>query len=256
MCNYIQEVQPDFDGLPFVDLPEPEKLKRLDRLKREFGHLLQRFDNRLAFERLPLSEQYLSGNLSLVCYFNGRWDCRDVEPAAFANDGCGIGEVNVAFLIRKAKPGKALDGCGDDQQIVLVDVIELAGGPNRSVPSVVNCYFFEDERGKFGEGFLYQSICGMGPRIIPFFCDRERLVVTPFTEYLDNGVIEGGPHIVDCISNDKRNLGWRGTDGFDINKALSGFRVFINAETAEVTLKKGLEDRFKLLDVAVGPFNL
>ncbi len=154
MCEYAPKDQLSYDRLPFIALPEPEKLKRLDRLKREFGHLLERYENRLAFERLPLSEQYLRGGLSLVCYFNRPGNGSDVQPAIFTNSGCNIVKNNVALHIHKAKFGEALNGYDDNQQIMLVNVIELADRPNRSVPSVVNCYFVDDERGKFGEGFL------------------------------------------------------------------------------------------------------
>ncbi len=96
----------------------------------------------------------------------------------------------------------------------------------------------------------------MGSRVVPFFCDRKRLVTTPFTEYLDNDMIKRGPHIMNGISDNERNLGWRRADRFHINEALPGIRVDIGAETVEITLKKGLEGGFKLLDVAVGPLNL
>ena len=75
------------DELPLWLLSDPERLKRLDGLKREFGHLLQRFDDRLAFERLPLAEQYLSGGLALACYFEVAPAITDsVQHAALPNN--------------------------------------------------------------------------------------------------------------------------------------------------------------------------
>src|SRR5690242_7573449 len=114
--------QRDFHKLPFLALPEPEKLKRLDGLKRKFMHLQERGHNRLAFERLSLAEQYLSGSLSLVCYFNWRRDCRKVESSAAVNGRCNPVEDDIAFLIHKSESGQLLNRDGDNQHVMFVDV--------------------------------------------------------------------------------------------------------------------------------------
>jgi hypothetical protein len=250
----VRGVETQFDGLPFSALPEPEQLKRLNRLGREFGHLRQRFDDRLAFQGVPLVEQYLRGGISVVCYFNGPGGHggNSDYPALVEKE---IAVAHLQILMFQAYTGEPLDGGGCNQKMVFVDIVEPTGGPNRRVSSVVRHYVVKEFLGKIGEGFLYRSVRGMGFKIVPFFAHREINPITPFEDFRHQ-MVEGSSEIVDGIPNDKRGLGWKAGDRNDLEKLLSGSSLLLDGNFAEVRLEEGCKDVFQLLDVAVGPLNL
>src|SRR6476620_5451619 len=68
-----------------------------------------------------------------------------------------------------------------------------------------------------GKVFLYQSVCGMGSRIVPVFCHRKRNLTSPFPDYRDHEVVEGGAKVMNGIPDKERNLGWRRCDGRDLD---------------------------------------
>jgi hypothetical protein len=247
-------IETEFDGLSFLALSEPEQLKRLDRLECEFGHLRQRFDDRLAFQGLPLIEQYLRGGTAVACYFNRpRGHTGNSHHSTLIEKETAIGHTQI--LMFQAHSGETFHGGGCDQKMVFVDIVEPTGGPNRRVASVVRHYVVEEFRGQIGEGFLYRSVRGMGFKIVPFFSHREINPVTPFEDFRHQ-MVKSGSEIVDGIPNDKRNLGWKAGDRTDLEKLLSGFRLLLNGDFAEFRLEEGCKDAFQLLDVAVGPLNL
>jgi hypothetical protein len=63
MAQAAEKIAPSWDG-------KVESLEALDRLKGEFSELVERFKNRLTFERRSWSEAYAQGRVSLVVYFN------------------------------------------------------------------------------------------------------------------------------------------------------------------------------------------
>jgi len=242
---------------PFWLLSEPEKLKRLDRLGGELRQLQKRLDDWSSFERLSFAEQYGCGRLALACYFESSATVlNQARDPALLQSHRKISETIVTCLIVKADASEFLHRHSCDQKVMFVEVVEGADRPKTKVASVVDAYLVDKQDGKFGQGFLYNSVRGMGARIVPVLCNRERDLISPFPEYGDHRMVEGASQVVNDIANDKRNLGWRRAKGRDLNQLVSGLRITLHDQTAELRLEESSENRFKLLDVAVGPLNL
>jgi hypothetical protein len=254
-----------FDGVAFLDLPEPEKFKRFDGLKRDLMQLQQRFKDRLSFERLSLAEQYRRGGLSIACYFQfgAGLALKKYGFLRFVDAKSPLDiQTDILCLIFKANAANFLDGHDGDQQVVFVRVVEGADRPEANIASVVDAYVVGKQLGKIGEGFFYSSIRGMGTRIIPVFCHRERDLITPYTEIrntlqnLNRDMVERGTQVVNDVAYDKATLGWRPVGRNDLDELLSGLAVCLDLNTAKITLEEVLKGRIKLLDVAVGPLDL
>ena len=242
-----------YDELPFLALPEPEKLKRLDRLKRELGELNKRFYDRLVWEARPLTEQYRYAGLSLICYFNRSRNLSEGCPSLGAKANADVVEDDVIAFVYEAKPSEFRhDDCGDEK-VVFVGIVERANAPQTHIASVVNSYFVEEDSGKIGDGLLYKSIRGMGSRIVPVFGQRKSRLRA---QNLDHEVVQCGSQVVNHVTDHKRCINWRRAAGLDINRCSAGIHVVLYRDRAEICLDEGLKDTIELLDVAVGPLNL
>lgn len=251
-----EEEESDYKGVLIGDLPEVERLKRFDRLKRDLSHLNQRWNDRLACQRLSFAKQYLRCGLSVVCYFHWGRQGRHGDPACFINGDRCVGKNNIIAAVYEASANESLDGCNRNDEQVLVNVTEFAGGPNRYVPSVVRHYLVENDFGEIGQGFLYKSIRLGGYKIVPFGAVRKREPITLFREYLNDCVVEGGGDIVDGVADGKCHLSWRLCDRIELDEVLARSCLFLNVDLAEVRLQKCVENCLNLIDVAIGPLDL
>jgi hypothetical protein len=175
---------------------------------------------------------------------------------SFAQPNREIFHTVIALLIYQANSAKLLNRDGGNQKIVLVDIVEGANRPKTNIASVVSGYLVDKQDGKIGQGFLYNSIRGMGTRIVPVFCHRERDLISPFAQHGNDGVVQSGSKIVDYIADDEANLDWRRLNGSDLDDLVAGVRLDIDDNFAKVRVEESLKGRIKLLDVAVGPRNL
>src|SRR5262249_21823783 len=71
------------------NLPEAERLNRLDRLKHELSGLKERWNNRLSSQRGILRELYVGGRLSIACYFER---CSSISDFEDHRSAVGAGE--------------------------------------------------------------------------------------------------------------------------------------------------------------------
>src|SRR5262245_19063234 len=146
-----------------------ESFETLDRLKGEFGELVERFKNRVTLERCSWSEAYAQGRISLVLYFNwpnerlgGRKLLGGREPNVGARS---------ALVFHFHSESMGLVNCRQDQAM-LVDTIKLRKLPQPKLTSVVRLYLVDNERCEGGEGRLYRSVmCGLRYYVLPRFAD-------------------------------------------------------------------------------------
>jgi hypothetical protein len=256
MGKYIPEEGADLDGLPFLALAEPERLKRLDRLRGEFRHLNQRVHDREAFKRLPLVEQYARGGLAVICYLQGRGGLDTLNNALSGHSKTAIAHTVTIALIYRVNVINFGDEKNGNEQSVFVDVTEFLNGPNRRLPGIVRAYLVKDDRCQLGHGLLYNSI-GLGSfYVVPFFAGR---VIQPFgliVEKFSKDVIKRRTETVDRIADDERRFGWESLNNSEAKDILSGIALSFAEQLPKVRLEEHIQGRFKLLDVAIGPFNL
>jgi hypothetical protein len=235
---------------------EEEFFKRCDRFRGRLRELKQRWDNRLILEREPWGEAYLAGRLSVVCYLQaiGRLDGEVCTSAQHGNADIAKG---VLALVYGANANHAPNVNDGNEESVLVEVVKLRDFPKMEVPSFVRLYRVHDEVGKIGEGFLYASQGpGVGYKLVPFFAYRERDPIIVLPNGVEGNVVEGRSEVVDNISDDKWNLGWKRAERGYLQKMLPWFSLTVHPDCAEFRIEKCVKDRLQIIDVAIGPLDL
>jgi len=227
-----------------------ESLKAFDRLKGEFAELVERFQNGFVLERGSWSEAYAQGRASLVMYFKwpeeclgGRKSVVDCEPK--------IAGALSALIFQVYSQSIGLIGRWQNQTM-LVDTIKLGKFPQQKLASLVRLYFVHNERREVGNGLFYRSImCGLRYYIVPRFADWQGHPV-----YAGNGdydVVECGSQIMNGISDNQRNAGWKLCYADDLDALLSGLEIVLDTQSCEVRIQKGAVLTDKFVDVALGP---
>jgi hypothetical protein len=243
-----------FDGVWVGVIPETEKLKRFDSLKNQLRELGERFENRLVLERCSWCEAYVDGRLSVVVYLDLSEPLREVQNCPLLNAEANLAEP-IAALVFDVHPGKATDIHGRDEESMLVDIVKCTQFPDLKLTSLVRLYFINDMRGKIGQGFLYRSVIGGALNVVPFFAGRHGRPIVTGSE-LNNDVVEGRSKVMNCITNNERDFGWKRGGRVYLDAIVPRLRILLNMQSAEVSFEEGYNNRQKILDVAVGPLNL
>lgn len=223
----------------------------------DLRELMQRWDNRLVFEGLSLPEEYAKGRLSIVCYveLGGRGD--RVEPTAFSHKEGQILKP-VVVIVMRAYSAELRDGNNRNEQPMLVYNVQLMEGPQRIIPSLVRLYDVKNQITDVLPRHLYFSTIQRAykflPRISYWKIGVPSTRATGFDDNLASHEIEGCAQIVDSIANYQGNIAGQGFRVEREDILPSSVRVYL--QTVEVCFEEGNEGRVKLLDVAVGPFDL
>lgn len=225
----------------------------LDKLRK----LQERWNNRLQLKITPLRERYIEGRLSILCYFAGPSKPSDVHPATGIYNNCDIAE-KIVVAINRAEAGELGNGDSWDEQLVLVNVVELAESPKRIVPSFVRTYLVKNHRAEIGSGLHYFSeLTGLlqsVPRFVFRKVDAVGVQPSPFGN-VARDMVERGMQVVNGVADDQRHGLWsRGR--FVSDDVLAGLRVDVYPHSVEVSFEEGGDNGLKLVDVAYGPLDL
>ena len=245
----------DYLGVWIGDCPEAERLKRLDRLQREFRELNQRWDNRLVLERCSFAEEYSRGRLSLAVYLKRIRRSNGGENAFAYDTECQIFEDVVVLHFFRVDSSNALICENWNQQPVFVEIVQVPHGPKTNVASFVRLYLVRDERRDVWGGLLYTSVLNGGYKFLPRFCHRESDFAIRSADNFYRHVVKGGSEIVDRVSDNEGGIFWRHAPD-EAQDVVSGIRLSIDQQTAEVSVKEGFENLLEVLDVVIGPLNL
>ena len=233
------------------------RFKDADGALNELRKLKERWDNRLSLKVTSLGKRYAEGRLSIICY--ARWN---PEPGKLKSTaGCDInayGAHPIAVVIHSAYPGKPVDANGWHEQLMFVDVVELADLPKRVVPSLVRAYLVKDHVYELGRGFCYQSqtrgLCYSVPRFV--FGEVDPIVaLADGTRDLAGDMVERHMQVMDRVSNYQGDLGWRRIRVVP-EEVRSGLFLRVDPKAVEVCVKEGGQNSLQLVDVAFGPFDL
>jgi hypothetical protein len=226
-----------------------ESFEAFYRLKGEFAELVERFKNGIALERCSWSEAYAQGRLSLVMYFKwpekrlgGRKPIADCEPG---------GKAVAALVFKFCAEQMGLIGRRQNQAM-LVDTIKLGKLPQPKLTSMVRLYLVNDERREVRDGVFYRSVmCGLQYYVVPRFAHRQGHPVNAGN--CDHDVVERGSQVMNRISDNQRDAGWKLCNADDLDALCAGVEIILNGQSCEVRIQKGAVLFDKLVDVALGP---
>lgn len=241
-----------------------ESFERFNRLDSDLRQIKERWDNRLSGKETSAFEAYINGDIEIVAYGKMavgsdyvNWAVR-IPSASCIPDGVIAGENSV-------NSSNLCNPYTGNEVIVLVGVAEFVDAPQVEVSVPARLYLFKDKVCDVGSGLLYRTV-GLGSfKVFPFFREREvELAARDFgfnQNGLLNGVVEGFPEIVECISDNraKKFLDWLfGPVGQIKVIRLSKQRMFphmFNSDSIKIWGEGGrLSNQF--IDVAFGPFDL
>lgn len=229
--------------------------EKLDGFLGGISHINERWNDRLVWQNTGAWEGYLKGHFSLVLIFSN------------SIDQDGYGEPRDFKIIEISRPSRRLDRQffkfvdreGRDQEIVFVELVELGDGPKNMVPTVVGMRLQTIKKQPLygGEGLLYRRLSDGIYQILPGFMKWESAETT-FPGLVPEGgpdMVEGAPQIVDTVTDHQGNLLPHEAKLIDADD--SGLiSITGKDDLIVVTAPDAINGRYKLVDVAVGPYNL
>lgn len=225
-----------------------------DDFSKKFRRLCQRWDDRLTLKTLAFSKDYRNGRLKILFEMNlsashdHDWDkCVLCFQAA---NGTTIGERNVFG-------DQACRSNGKSKPSVLINVVELIDGADKVIPSVGTINFIKDRfRNARIEGLYlsrngsFKSYSGVGDREVP-----ARVVAASVALNFTGNVVECGSQIVGGVTDHEGNHGGSGK-GVELDILHGAIRVELTDYSCSVVLDKPFQQKAKLVDMLIGPFNL
>jgi len=223
-----------------------------------FRQLQQRWENRLGgAEEISFAEEYSKGRLSIVCYMELGGSGDRFKFPTIADYKSRINDFIIVVIVC-AHTSQLSDRNNWDQKPMLVNDIQLVETPQGVVPSFVWLNYIDEQVENVLPGHLYFSTIDGYYNLTSSITDREigipvRDIPGKGNDLPDHNV-QGGPQVVNNVTNNQRNLTWKGI-GIE-RQDITPTRVIVDMQTVEVSFKECNKTSLKLLDVLVGPFDL
>lgn len=238
-----------------IDGSEKGLPEKLDRFVSGLRHIQERWENRLSGKEPVFWEGYLKGDFSVLLIFDrivGPDDAADVDERV-------AGHMNICPANLGSQIAYPVDLDGRDDEVVFVNLVELGDGPENVVSSgvPVRLHVIENKSFNIGEGHLYRRLSDGVFEVFPRFMEGEgaKPGLSGRTPKSHPNVIEGRAQIVDRIPDDQgnmlSNLAEVGEFQFERTITLFGKGEFVGFTAPDL-----IHDRFKLVDVAIGPYDL
>ncbi len=228
-------------------------------LASSFAEISNKWENRLIFNEIVLPEDYFSGRVQIALNV--------IVSMPFDRDGVSdaITDNNVAKSHPPSEkfPGSHLSD-SENEQVVLLPIGEPINNEDGSVSVVTKVCMAADhicnELSRRRKRLTYRSLQSGVFSTFPVIADWQSRLV--FTEWV-NGAIQTCPAVVQCapkVSNDVSDAE-RDFDGSHLkpDKIVAGaFTCALSfyEGNLSVSLLEPFVDRFEIVDVLVGPFNL
>lgn len=252
----------------FIAADSPEKLNvspfdRRHRVAGELRQLMERWNNRLTPKGLAVLKEYIEGRLKIALELEiaGQVVGYTYLSVAINQDGTLLHDEGAVGSI-EPQVNECVSGSvdrGDEQVFVInVGIVQSAQG---LIPSVAKGpYFINEHKGHPVPDSLFKSAMNGVYKFLPLIRERQTSPVRGYVSSHPNHVadhdIQRRSKIVDSVSNDQRNLPRRRLSDFDYELVLSGVSVFLEPEIAKFSLKVIPNQKGKIADVLIGPFDL
>lgn len=251
-----------------------ERGEKLDESLDKLGKLMERWDQRLTLDNLALAERYLKGELRIVVHArHGASGRRAEEYCAIFKRILPVGwtESKEHGNVRRHGPfGAVVEGAGEVQddtlvcasdgnkEYVLICDVETVEPPKRLVPSLVRLGLLNNAQRTLGNSLYFSKMTGFKsvgalengePGLVNYRAAAD-------AHKFAGQQVERGPKIVDSIAYDgappERGLGRNS----DLKDALASLRLIVGDDFIGFALPKNWDERFEVMDVLFGPFDL
>jgi len=232
-------------------------LDGIDRIRRRIDHTHQDRENRLFVEADNWAEQYLDGRLNFALYLHGRGRANGIAKRA-VHDAYRTADKNIVVLVGEPFKPYPSDPNNDDNLIVLVDVAKFPSEPEGRVPLLARVHCIEDKTFELRESVVYRGLLSHIYKVAPLLMHREVDTLVRaggLPNNLGREMVEAGSQAVDRVTDNQTEI--RGK-GIGLDSQGVGGQIFIRLYngSCEVRLSDSIQERFELVDVAVGPLNL
>lgn len=222
----------------------------------ELSQLVQRWNAGFSLKR-SLVEQYREHRLSVVQKFK----CgRRFQYAEFSSADDFEGAIIKGHT---ASPSVDMsEGYNRHhwyQQQMFVSDVQIVQGAEGIIPSLVRLDLVEDCGDDILARNLYLSTIDGRFHFLSRLANGKLDVVGRATCTADDFAgheIEGGSKVVQCIANDQGQAFGQWCDNAELQRVLTGSRIFLDAESVKVSLNEGVQFGIQLVDVLIGPFDL
>ena len=239
-----------------------------DDLLGELSEIEQRWNDRLTINNLSLAERYLKGELRLVACLqvgNGtdkqlRAILQGIFPIGGLNRDAGHDLLYVGPFWRQLKPNRdVLVGRPyRHDSLVFIQSVKLMDEPERFAPSFIWLEFVDDAS-DLSSNALYLSR-RVGFKRLAVIADGEAgaLCDLPMVDHdkLAHQIVQGRAKVMRDIPDDGAQGGGYAFDDADTVDVASSLRIVIADDHIWIALVESADLRFKLTDVAFGPFDL
>lgn len=233
--------------------------ERLQRLDRRVMHIDERWDNRLAFDKLVLPEDYFRGNFSIVAEVATRAPHKDRR--AYVTLDYDASDVDVG-----AKANAPNFGSGNvrDQEVVFIPIAEGVQCSEGLVPSfgyvAVRFYPVRKQRLRLLDGPAYRSLFDGSYESLPVVANRKGALGGTFgvgcSYQAHPRKVQGRAHIGDNVAHKERDLFWDLLRHSERKGLAAGIRVVLETRGLGVAIEERLAARIQLIKVFAGPFDL
>lgn len=239
---------------------EAVSLKSVDYAKDQLRQLFERWDNRLKFEGLSISEGYLEGCLKFLADLDILSGGQTHRYSAVFDRAEMIFPEHQDHCIAPADlkvfdSSKVSDGY---QEFVLVRNVEVVDGPEGYIASRVRFQRFENIDDIWA-GTMYISLFDHRIKVVRDICKREVDVFdvpAVDTHKVTGQEIKRRAQIVDSIANEGGKIARHILTDPNGPSVLSGIGVLLDHDSIRITVEECTDFRVKIRDVAIGPFDL
>lgn len=234
--------------------------ERFERIHARNTEVSKRWNESLAFDKLVIPEDYLSGRFTVVIKL-------EIGPP-LPSDNILYDSLECVTLQSSAADSGA-ECCfanRQDQKIVFVPIAEMVKCVDGIISPVghIAVGFYPVNKQEFRllwEGLTYQRISDGASEALPvipygksplgFFSRRRQ---TP--DQTHPSEIQGGSQIADNITGPQDDLRWNGFGHSDLEDLARAFRIMLQRNTIGFSVDELFANRVKVHEMFCGPFDL
>jgi len=234
-------------------------LENIDNIRNDLGKLMQRFNDRLILEGLPIAKSYLEGRLEILADFDitcggdthkylAVFNRADVQTSKSKQR-----TISVPHL-KTLDPG--IMHCRD-KCFVFVGYVEVMNSPQKFIASVVR-FQRADYLDDIFSGSVYVSIFNHTVKAIDIITKREIdiLGVSAFqTNQFGSKKVKGRPQVMNGITDDCGKMARYFLPDSERPEMIRGVRVLLDNDSIRFRFNVVDDVVVKLTDVALGPIN-
>ncbi len=214
--------------------------------------LFERWENRLTVEGISFAEKYIEGRISIILYVQFGAAEISVKQSVGA-DARGQGDREVSVLVF----GVNINGDNienNDQAAMLINDVQIVQSVQGIIPSTVGLYRINYQVADFRTRSLYFSTVNRAYEFLSFFKEWKLSTSIRIRDGLADHQIESRMKIVNGVSDNQSRIGWEFK--VDLETDISSLAIFLDVQTARVSVSKPLHKGVEVTDVLIGPFDL